>query len=167
MWRNFKRMVLYMYNRPCVDFATYALVTQALQLYQVKFNMFMDNPRKGRTASLTGEQAPIKKAWLLLRTREIKGQYNTNVYQWTCSCGAQNTIPIFCANTLCNRCLALHLTGGYQLYGSTLHPSMIFVNSYLLETKHRYQRRRNSAITPGSLEHNQIMRPLLWPPQTQ
>jgi hypothetical protein len=89
MWRNFKRMVLYMYNRPRVDFAMYALVTQALQLYRVKFNMFMDNPRKGRAASLTGEQAPIKKAWLLLRTREIKGQYNTNVYQWTCSCGAQ------------------------------------------------------------------------------
>ena len=89
MWRNYKRMVLYMYNRPRVDFATYALVTQALQLYRVKFKAFMDDPRRGRAAALTGEQAPIKKAWLRLRDRDIKGAYNTNVYKWTCSCGAQ------------------------------------------------------------------------------
>jgi len=89
MWRNFKHMVLYMYNRPRVDFATYALVTQALQLYRVKFIAFMYNPRQGRAAALTGEQAPIKKAWLHLRDRDIKGEYNTDIYQWTCSCGAQ------------------------------------------------------------------------------
>ena len=89
MWRNFKHMVLYMYNRPRVDFATHALVTQALQMYRIKLNTFMDNPRKGCVAALTGEQALIKRAWLLLLTREIKGKYNTNVLQWTCSCGAQ------------------------------------------------------------------------------
>jgi len=62
--------------------APYALVTQALQLYRVKFGTFMNDPRSGRAAALTGEQAPIKKAWLYLRDREIKGEYNTNVYQW-------------------------------------------------------------------------------------
>ena len=33
LWRNFKRLVLYQYNRPCVDFATYALVTQGIAPY--------------------------------------------------------------------------------------------------------------------------------------
>jgi len=49
MWQNFKHMVLYMYNCPHVDFATYALVTQAPQLYWVRFNTFMDDPQKGHT----------------------------------------------------------------------------------------------------------------------
>ena len=89
MWRNFKRMVLHLYNRPRVDFATYALVTQALPAYRHKLVRILHNPRKGRAATLNGEQIPIKKAWLLLRNKDIKGQYDTNVLCWTCSCGAQ------------------------------------------------------------------------------
>ena len=89
MWCNFKRLVLYLYNRPRVDFATYALVTQALPPYRNKLNRILDDPRKGRASFLNGEQVPIKKAWLKLYAREIKGKYDTNILQWTCTCGAQ------------------------------------------------------------------------------
>ena len=89
MWRNFKRLVLYQYNRPRVDFATYALVTQALPAYRTKLVRILDDPRKGRPASLHGEQIPIKKAWLLLHDKPINGQYITNKLKWTCDCGTQ------------------------------------------------------------------------------
>ena len=89
MWRNFKRLVLHLHNHPRVDFATYALVTQALPSYRNKLVRILDDPRKGRATNLTGEQIPIKKAWLLLLNKEIKGKYDTNVVHWTCSCSAQ------------------------------------------------------------------------------
>ena len=38
---------------------------------------------------MNGKQAPIKKAWLTLRKRELKGHYDTDPLQWTCLCGAQ------------------------------------------------------------------------------
>ena len=89
MWRNFKRLVLYHYNRPRVDFATYTLVTQALPAYRTKVLRILDDPRKGRAAALHGEQIPIKKAWLLLRDRPTEGKYITKVSDWTCDCGTQ------------------------------------------------------------------------------
>ena len=93
MWQNFKRLVLYLHNRPRVDFATYALVTQALPRYRNQLITKFHNPREGRATILTGEQVPIKKAWLILRKREIKGQYDTDVLYWTCSCSAQKYHP--------------------------------------------------------------------------
>ena len=89
MWRNFKHLVLYLYNRPRVDFATFALVTQALPGYRHKLLRILNDPRKGRATTLHGEQIPIKKAWLLLRDRKINGTYITDVKTWTCSCGRQ------------------------------------------------------------------------------
>jgi hypothetical protein len=82
-------MVLYQYNRPRVDFATYALVTHGVAPYRLRFNQIVKNPRDGRARSLRGEQIPIKRAWLALRKRPIKGSYDTNVKHWLCSCGAQ------------------------------------------------------------------------------
>ena len=93
MWQNFKHLVLYLYNCPRVDFATYALVTQALLAYRNKVVRILDNPRKGCAAALHGEQIPIKKAWLLLLAREIRGIYDTNECEWTCSCGMQKYHP--------------------------------------------------------------------------
>ena len=89
MWRNFKQLVLYHYNRPRVDFATHSLVTRALPAYRTKLVRILDDPRKGRAAALHGEQITIKKAWLLLRDKPIKGQYDTRVLEWTCDCGTQ------------------------------------------------------------------------------
>src|SRR5258706_2594425 len=89
LWRNFKRLVLYHYNRPCVDLATYALVTQGLPPYRVRLNWIIRDPRDGRAKCLQGEQVPIKHAWLVLRSRPTKGSYNTDVRHWLCSCGAQ------------------------------------------------------------------------------
>jgi hypothetical protein len=89
LWRNYKRMVLYHYNRPCVDLATYALVTQGIAPYCLRFNRIVKNPRDGRAKGLQGEQCPIQHAWLALCSRLIKGTYDTDVTCWLCSCGAQ------------------------------------------------------------------------------
>ena len=93
MWRNFKRLVLHLHNRLRVDFATYALVTQALPAYRFKLVGMLRNPRVGRALALTGEQVSIKRAWLILYKRVIKGRYDTNVLHWTCTCGAQKYHP--------------------------------------------------------------------------
>ena len=89
MWRNLKRLVLHLHNRPRVDFVTFSLVTQALPLYRHKLSKILNDPRKGRAGSLSGEQIPIKKAWIDLYHREANGHYDINVLQWTCSCGNQ------------------------------------------------------------------------------
>ncbi len=89
MWRNFKRLVLHLHNRPRVDFATYTLVTQALPSYRNKLVRIVSDPREGQAPSISGKQIPIKKAWLMLCSREITGQYDTDILRWTCSCGAQ------------------------------------------------------------------------------
>jgi len=89
MWQNFKHLVLYLYNHPRVDFATFTLVTQALPGYRHKLLKICDNARKGQAAALCGEQILIKKAWLILHDREPKGKYNTKGFEWICDCGAQ------------------------------------------------------------------------------
>ena len=89
MWWNLKRLVLYLYNRLRVDFATFALVTQALPAYQCKLNKLLDDLRKGQASALRGEQVPIKKAWQALHKQEIVGTYDTKPGEWTCSCGHQ------------------------------------------------------------------------------
>ena len=93
MWRNIKRLVLHMYNRPRVDFATYALVTQALPPYRHKLLRVTDDPREGRAPSLNGEQDSIKSEWLRLLDKKCKGNYDTDHVEWTCSCGAQKFHP--------------------------------------------------------------------------
>ena len=89
LWRNYKRMVLNHHNQPCIDLATYALVTQGIPPYWVRFNNIVNNPRDGRAKPLQGEQIPIKRAWLALYNRPTKGSYDTDVKLWLCSCGAQ------------------------------------------------------------------------------
>jgi len=89
LWCNLKWMALYQYNHPRIDFATYALVTQAIPPYRVCFNEIVKKPHDGHARILHGEQIPIKQAWLDLCKRLIKGVYDTNVKLWTCSCGAQ------------------------------------------------------------------------------
>jgi len=89
LWRNFKRMVLYHYNRPRVDLATYALVTQGIPPYRVHFNRIIRDPRDGRAKCLRGEQIPIKHAWLALRMRPTSGSFEPDVQYWLCPCGQQ------------------------------------------------------------------------------
>ena len=139
MWRNFKRLVLYQYNCPRVDFATYALVTQALPAYRMKIVRILDDPRKGRAAALHGEQIPIKKAWLILRDKPIQGQYVTNVLEWTCDCGTKNITPTFFASTSSRRSLALTQSGGSLLYDATPRPSMTSEHFYHLRLEPEHQ----------------------------
>ena len=89
LWRNFKRLVLYQYNRPHVDFATYALVTQGIPPYRLRFNQIVNDPRDGRARSLRGEQQALRRLWLILFNRKSEGSYITDVNLWLCDCGMQ------------------------------------------------------------------------------
>ena len=89
LWRNYKRMSLNNHNRPRVNLAVYALVTQAVPPYRVCLNEIVDDPRNGHAKSLRGEQVLIKTVWLALRKRLIGGSYDTDEKLWLCSCGAQ------------------------------------------------------------------------------
>ena len=71
--------MLYLHNHLRVDFATFALVTQALLAYRYKLFNILNSPCEGQPSSLCGEQIPIKKAWDLLYNREIRENYDMNV----------------------------------------------------------------------------------------
>ena len=89
LWQNFKRLVLYQYNRPHVNFATYALVTQGIPLYRLWFNQIVNDPRDGRARFLCSEQAAIRNLWLILAKRKSEGSYITDVNLWLCDCRTQ------------------------------------------------------------------------------
>jgi hypothetical protein len=76
-------------NHPSMDFATYALVTQALPSYRNKVVRILNDPCKGQATILHGEQIPIKKAWMILHNQELRGTDDMDVLHWMCSCGAQ------------------------------------------------------------------------------
>ncbi|KAI0324630.1 hypothetical protein GY45DRAFT_1262496, partial [Cubamyces sp. BRFM 1775] len=89
LWRGIKCLVLYMYNRPPVDLALYAIVTRALPPYRHMLSKILNDPRKGRAKSLSHTQTALKRAWKRLLKSPINGEYSTDVAQWTCDCGAQ------------------------------------------------------------------------------
>ena len=137
MWRNFKRLVLYLHNRPRVDFATYALVTQALPAYRNKVVRILDDPRKGWAATINGKQIPIKK----------HGSHSTpgNMIQ-IFSAGIvvhRSTIHTFSASTLLTRSVFLPQNGGPLLCNTTSCPSMTSVNSYHLKIEPKCQSLRS------------------------
>ncbi|RPD53668.1 hypothetical protein L226DRAFT_517852 [Lentinus tigrinus ALCF2SS1-7] len=89
LWRNLKRLVLHLYNRPPVDLAVYAIITKALPPYRLSlFNLVVDS-RAGRAKSLTQFQQALKRSWTRLTKVPIRGSYQTSVEHWTCNCGAQ------------------------------------------------------------------------------
>ena len=90
LWRNLKRLVLHLYNRPPVHLITFAVITKALPLYQLTLSMIVSGPQRGGCSpSLTHMQTALKKSWKRLRKIAIKGTYATDVKSWTCDCGAQ------------------------------------------------------------------------------
>ncbi|EIW59064.1 uncharacterized protein TRAVEDRAFT_19598 [Trametes versicolor FP-101664 SS1] len=89
LWRGIKRLVLHMYNRPPIDLALYAVVTKTLPRYRVTLSRILKNSRPGRPAKLTTVQKDFKRSWERLRKVQIRGEYTTDVTQWTCDCGSQ------------------------------------------------------------------------------
>ena len=89
LWRNFKRMVLYHYNRPRVDLATHALITQAVPPYRLQFNQIVNDPRDGCAKRTHGEQLKIQRTWINLRKRPAKGSYAMDLRLFLCACGTQ------------------------------------------------------------------------------
>ncbi|KAH9848384.1 hypothetical protein C2E23DRAFT_889222 [Lenzites betulinus] len=89
LWRNLKRLVLHMYNRPPIDLALHAIVTKSLPPYRQTLKRAIKNPRLGRAAKLTHLQKDLKRSWERLEKVPIKGVYETDIKTWTCDCGSQ------------------------------------------------------------------------------
>ncbi len=89
LWRNLKRLVLHLYNRPPVDLVVYAIVTRTLPPYRVTLQSIIKDARPGRPRSLTHMQKALKRAWKRLLSVPIKGSYKTALESFTCDCGAQ------------------------------------------------------------------------------
>ena len=79
LWRNFKRMVLYHYNWPCVDLATHALFTQVVPPYWLWFNQIVNDPWDGHTKCMHGEQHEIQQTWFTLCKCPAKGSYTMDL----------------------------------------------------------------------------------------
>ena len=91
LWRNLKRLVLHMYNRPPLDLANYAIITQSLAGYRITLSKILkaDSGQNRRPKKLSHMQEAFKRSWKALRNVPIKGAYKTDVTAWTCDCGAQ------------------------------------------------------------------------------
>ncbi|KAI0824106.1 hypothetical protein BC628DRAFT_1379831 [Trametes gibbosa] len=89
LWRGIKRLVLRQYNRPRIDFAQYSIVTAALTRYCLTLGEILENTRAARAASLSHTQESFKRAWERLEKAPIRGEYSTDIRQWTCDCGSQ------------------------------------------------------------------------------
>ena len=89
LWRNLKRLVLHLYNRPPVDLAVFAIVTKTLPPYRLTLNRILTDPRSGRAKSLSHMQRAFKKSWIHLHQAQINGSYTTDTARWTCDCGPQ------------------------------------------------------------------------------
>jgi hypothetical protein len=89
LWRNLKHITLHQNNRPRLDFVLHLIFTSSIPTWRVKFAEAFKKLRVSRSHTLTTEQKSLKQAWGRLRTKPIKGNYETDIHQWTCSCGAQ------------------------------------------------------------------------------
>lgn len=88
LWRNLKRLVLHMYNRPRLDLANFMIITKSLPPYCLTLsNLLWD--RGSRPKTLTHMQSAFKASWDRLLKVPIKGEYKTNIKTWTCDCGNQ------------------------------------------------------------------------------
>lgn len=62
LWRNLKRLVLRMYNRPPLDLATYALITQSIPPYRITLKNLLYDRGGGRPNTLTHMQVVFKRS---------------------------------------------------------------------------------------------------------
>ncbi|GJE92122.1 hypothetical protein PsYK624_082750 [Phanerochaete sordida] len=88
LWRNLKRLVLHLYNRPPLDLANFAIITKSLPPYRLTLSKLL-SPVQGRVKKLTHMQVAFKRSWVALLKSAIKGAYTTSITMWTCDCGAQ------------------------------------------------------------------------------
>lgn len=102
VWRRLKRISLALNNRPCLDFVVHIIATKSVSAYRITFANVTAKLRTSCTQNLTSEQKSLKKAWLRLRKKTIKGNYDTDPAQWICSCGAQK----YHAHLLCKHLIA-------------------------------------------------------------
>ena len=89
LWRNLKRLNLYMFNRPRVDLVVHTIVTHTIPAYRQSLSEIIQSSRPGRAQLPSHFQAAFKRAWNRLESVQINGTYSTDISKFTCDCGAQ------------------------------------------------------------------------------
>lgn len=89
LWRNIKRLVLHMFNRPPLDLANFMIITQGLPPYWLTLSNIITIRGGGRLEKLSNAQTALKASWERLAKVPIKGRYQTDIAHWTCDCGSQ------------------------------------------------------------------------------
>jgi hypothetical protein len=89
LWRNLKRITLYLFSRPRLDHCSYAIITKSLAHYRNVLSILTRPVNPARPPALTNSQQEFKKSFVHLASIPIKGQYTTDVAQWVCDCGSQ------------------------------------------------------------------------------
>ncbi|KIJ29631.1 hypothetical protein M422DRAFT_268975 [Sphaerobolus stellatus SS14] len=89
LWRNLKRVTLHQNNRPRLDFVVHLILTSSIPASRMKFAEAHKQLHSSRPQTLTSEQRSFKRSWTKLCSKVIKGSYETDINQWTCTCGAQ------------------------------------------------------------------------------
>ncbi len=93
-WQQLKGDFLKHLRRPRLDQLVYILIYRVTPGYLARAEMLEDTRRLGRSRPLTTYQQYFKAAWKKLQEAAVSGtEYETNITEWTCNCGAQKYHP--------------------------------------------------------------------------
>ncbi|KAF8912407.1 hypothetical protein CPB85DRAFT_1561485 [Mucidula mucida] len=92
-WRHLKHGPLQHLHNPRLDQLVWVLITDIGPRIEAKMERWDDDFRAGRSRELTPLQKAFKAEWKKLAEAKINGSYETNIEQWTCSCGRQKYSP--------------------------------------------------------------------------
>jgi len=89
-WRQLKHNWLHQHFRPRLDHLVWILIHKVTPAFISRSEVLQDHYRLGRVRPLTTYQRYFKKSWAKLATKDISGAtYETNIKDWTCTCGQQ------------------------------------------------------------------------------
>ena len=89
-WRQLKHDYLYRIARPRLDHLVWVLIHKVTPAYIARAEILNDSHRLGRPKQLTTYQKYFKASWKKLSESHISDKvYETNIKDWTCTCGRQ------------------------------------------------------------------------------
>ena len=89
-WRQLKHDHLHRFVHPRLDQLVWIIIYKVTPAYMARAEILEDSYRLGRSKQLTTYQKYFKVAWKKLEQAQVSNrQYNTNVADWTCTCGWQ------------------------------------------------------------------------------
>ena len=117
-WQQLKHDYLHRIVRPRLDHFVWVLIHKVTPAYIARAEILNDSHRLGQPKQLTTYQKYLKASWRKLLEGQVSGKiYETNIEDWTCSCGCQSMTDIIYANTLLRRLPLCPSDFGVRLFG--------------------------------------------------